>query len=178
MMTDILEEYGYTNPKGWINALLETGKAFIQEQVDPRGALMAMRYREPGVFLNSAIYREAREMTEAENEIFEKIGRAIVKDDWETVRQIIKEAETTPNYPTTPSRIAQYLDRTSTKLRYLEAKAKKIKDKEKREEILRRINELKIQDYLLRRSEKTKRSYLIDRWNSLYETLTHPDLEE
>jgi hypothetical protein len=178
MMTDILEEYGYTNPKGWINALLETGKVFVQEQTDVRGPLMATRYLEPGVFLNSAIYREAREMTEAENEIFERIGRAIVRDDWETVRQIIKEAETTPNYPTTPSRIAQYLDRTSTKLRYLEAKAKKIKDKEKREEILRRINELKIQDYLLRRSEKTKRSHLIDRWNSLYETLTYPDLEE
>jgi hypothetical protein len=63
-------------------------------------------------------------------------------------------------------------------LRYLEAKARKIKDKEKREEILRRINELKIQDYLLIRSEKTKRSYLVERWNSLYEALTHPDLEK
>ena len=178
MMTDILEDYGYTNPKGWINALLEVGKAFIKEQTDIRGPLMATRYLEPGVFLNSAIYREARELTEAENEIFEKIMRAMIRDDWETVRQIIKEAETTPNYPTTPSRIAQFLDRTSTKLRYLEAKAKQIKDKEKREEILRRINKLKMQDYLLRRSEKTKRSYLIERWNSLYETLTHPDLEE
>jgi hypothetical protein len=178
MMTDILEEYGYTNPKGWINALFEVGKAFIKEQTDIRGSLMATRYIEPGVFLNSAIYREARELTEAENEIFEKIGRAIVKDDWETVWKIIKEAETTPNYPTTPSRIAQYLDRTSTKLRYLEAKARKIKDEKKREEILKRINELKIQDYLLKRSEKTKRSYLIERWNSLYEALSHPDLEE
>jgi hypothetical protein len=178
MATDILEEYGYTNPKGLINILLETGKAFVQEQTDIRGTLMSTRYLEPGVFLNSAIYREAREMTEAENEIFERIGRSIVKDDWETVRQIIKEAETTPNYPTTPSRIAAYLDRTSTQLRYLEAKAKKIKDKEKKEEILKRINDLKMKDYLLRRSEKTKRSYLIDRWNSLYETLTHHDLEE